>query len=171
MTVDLDVRIDWAGADTYRTYNALMPLVFEAYAEMYDGKKDEAQHIPLDQFCTPKGRLTRVRIADDLVGMGGWSWVRYLGKQDYPEDWWEDTAELKRVFVRKEFRGRGLGRALNEAIIADARAHGVKRLVAETGAPQVEAIALYGSLGFDQIEPFGHIVTGVESNFFGMDLR
>jgi len=166
----VDVRIDWAGVQTFRTYTDLMPLLREAYAEMYEGKADEAQNIPVDQFCSPKGRLIRVRVADDLVGMGGWSWVRYLGKQDYPEHWWEDTAELKRVFIRKEFRGRGLGKALNEAIITDARDHGVKRLVAETGEPQVEAIALYGSLGFEVIEPFGHIDTVVESNFFGMAL-
>jgi len=167
----IETRIEWAGADTFSVYETLMPLLLESYAEMYGGNKDEAQDIPLDCFCSPKGRLFVVRIADDIVGMGGWTWVRYLGKQDYPEPWWEHTAEIKRVFIRKEFRGHHLGFALNHALIRDAYEQGVRQLVAETGDPQVEAISLYRALGYAPCESFGAIDTEVESNFFRMVLR
>lgn len=170
MEVEIDTRIEWAAEHTYRAYNALMPLLLDSYAEMYGGNKDEAQHIPLDQFCSPKGRLLVVTVADDLVGMGGWSWVRYLGKENYPEAWWENTAEIKRVFIRKEFRGRGLGKALNRALIRDAAEHDVERLVAETGEVQTEAIGVYHALGYERIQQFGAIDTAVESCFFGLDL-
>lgn len=171
MNVQVETKIEWAGAETYKVWTTLMPLLLDSYAEMYRGDAGEAQDIKMDSFTSPKGRLLVVRIADDIVGMGGWSWVRYLGKADYPEAWWEDTAEIKRVFIRKEFRGRGLGKALNEALIEDAREFGVTRLVAETGEVQVEAIATYHSLGYDRIRPFGAIDTAVESCFFGKDLR
>ncbi len=64
-------------------------------------------------------------------------------------------AEVKRVFVKPDYRGRGLSRMLMDGLHALALEHGqhVSRL--ETGHHQLEAIKLYEKLGYGRIEPFG----------------
>jgi putative acetyltransferase len=66
-----------------------------------------------------------------------------------------EHAEIKRMYVRPAFRGRGLGQAVLEHLAAHARAHGLTTLRLETGIHQVEAIALYERAGFRRIPPFG----------------
>jgi GNAT superfamily N-acetyltransferase len=67
----------------------------------------------------------------------------------------DEAAELKRMYVAPESRGRGLGRALLNALEREARALGARRLVLETGTRQGAAIALYHRAGFVDIPPFG----------------
>jgi GNAT superfamily N-acetyltransferase len=64
------------------------------------------------------------------------------------------VGEMKHLYVRPEARGMGLGRALVEVRIADARAMGVKTLLADTFAANPEMPALYDRLGFSRVEPF-----------------
>ena len=66
-----------------------------------------------------------------------------------------DYGELKRMYVRPEFRGRGYGELLVDHLAAHARSHGVTRLRLETGIHQQAAIRLYERLGFRRIPPFG----------------
>jgi ribosomal protein S18 acetylase RimI-like enzyme len=66
-----------------------------------------------------------------------------------------DYGELKRMYVRPEFRGAGFGRMLIDRLAAHARAHGVTRLRLETGIHQQAAIRLYELYGFRRIPPFG----------------
>lgn len=65
------------------------------------------------------------------------------------------TAELKRMYVVPAMRGQGLGRRLVDALEAEARAMGVRRLVLETGIRQSVALALYRAMGFQPIPLFG----------------
>lgn len=62
--------------------------------------------------------------------------------------------ELKRMYVRPEFRGRHYGELLIEQLAAHARAHGVTVLRLETGIHQEAAIRLYERVGFRRIPPF-----------------
>jgi GNAT superfamily N-acetyltransferase len=64
------------------------------------------------------------------------------------------VGEMKHLYVRPEARGMGLGRALVEVRIADARAMGIKTLLADTFAANPEMPALYDRLGFSRVEPF-----------------
>ena len=67
-----------------------------------------------------------------------------------------EYAELKRMFVRRPFRGRGLSRLLLDHLTGFARDHGFALLRLETGIHQKAAIALYESAGFARIPPFGN---------------
>jgi GNAT superfamily N-acetyltransferase len=65
------------------------------------------------------------------------------------------AAELKRMFVVPAARGRGIGRAVLDALEAVARGRGWTTLRLETGPRQPEAVALYRRAGYRQIPAFG----------------
>src|SRR5215470_8606496 len=64
-------------------------------------------------------------------------------------------AEMKRMFVRTEARGIGLGRRLLRALEDVARHRGITRISLETGIKESEAIGLYRSSGYQDCPPFG----------------
>jgi GNAT superfamily N-acetyltransferase len=68
------------------------------------------------------------------------------------------AAEIKRMYVEPDSRGRGIGRAVLDRLETEARTLGVSRLVLETGTRQVEAIALYRRAGFTEIPAYGEYV-------------
>jgi GNAT superfamily N-acetyltransferase len=64
------------------------------------------------------------------------------------------TCELMRMYVASEVYGRGIGRALGDRLLDEARALGYGRIVLVTGPRQYAAQKLYTSLGFQEIAPF-----------------
>jgi len=76
------------------------------------------------------------------------------------------TAEIKRMYVRPDERGNGVGRAILVHLEFAARRAGVKRLVLETGIYQDAAIALYRRNGFIQIGCWGEYLTSSTSICF-----
>ena len=62
---------------------------------------------------------------------------------------------MKRLYLRSQFRGKGMGRALAEAVIAEAGAIGYRKIRLDTIEPvMTDAVALYRRLGFREIEPY-----------------
>jgi GNAT superfamily N-acetyltransferase len=63
--------------------------------------------------------------------------------------------EMKRLYLRAAFRGKGLGRVLAEHLIAEARQIGYNRMRLDTVEPVMrEAVAMYRRLGFREIQPY-----------------
>ena len=66
----------------------------------------------------------------------------------------EDIAEMKRLYVRKPYRGYGLGRQLAQMIIDKAKSLGYSSIRLDTVPSMQAAQHLYSSLGFYDIEPY-----------------
>ncbi len=77
-----------------------------------------------------------------------------------------DYGELKRMYVRPQFRGLGFGKLLLDHCADYARAHGVGLLRLETGIHQAAAIRLYERAGFQRIPPFGAYIEDPLSLFY-----
>jgi putative acetyltransferase len=77
-----------------------------------------------------------------------------------------EYGELKRMYVRPNFRGRGFGKLLLDHLEDHARANGIGLLRLETGIHQAAAIRLYEGTGFQRIPPFGEYLEDPLSLFF-----
>ncbi len=66
----------------------------------------------------------------------------------------EGIGEMKRLFVRPEFQGRGLGKALAEKVVEGARHEGYRALRLDTLSTMETAVALYRKMGFVDIAPY-----------------
>lgn len=67
----------------------------------------------------------------------------------------DDATELKRVFVRDEFQGKGIGTRLVLELIAWAKELGYKKLILETGELLQESCHVYQKVGFKKMENYG----------------
>jgi putative acetyltransferase len=92
---------------------------------------------------------------DEAIGCGG---LR-------PID--ESHGEIKRMFVRPEYRGNGVSTAILRALEAAARERGWQRLVLETGDRQPDAIRFYEREGYTPIPKFGYYVDSDLSLCYG----
>lgn len=67
----------------------------------------------------------------------------------------DDTAEIKRMYVKNEYRGKGLSKLILKELEDTASKMNYRRIVLETGLKQPEAMNLYEKFGYTKIKPYG----------------
>jgi putative acetyltransferase len=82
-----------------------------------------------------------------------------------------DYAELKRMYVRPQARGRGVARRLMATLEAIAVRNGCRTFMLETGHAQPEALALYERMGYQRRGPFGDYPADPFSVFMQKDVK
>ena len=83
----------------------------------------------------------------------------------------QDYAELKRLFINPAYRGKGIAKTLIEKLEDHAFKLGIKVIKTETGTLQTEAIHLYKKLDYKKIGPFGDYIENPYSIFFSKLLK
>lgn len=115
---------------------ALIDAYFDA-----DAFEAELAGLP-GEYSPPRGQLYLATSGDSPVGCAA---LRAID---------EARCEMKRMFVYPEHHGKGVGRALGEAVIRAGTAAGYKAMLLDTSVRQKEAQALYARLGFREIAPY-----------------
>jgi GNAT superfamily N-acetyltransferase len=84
----------------------------------------------------------------------------------------DGACEMKRMFVPSKYRGQGVGRALADRILTEAKAAGYERMRLDTSVRQEEAMRLYEKSGFKRIPPYYDLPDDLRSwlVFFEQDL-
>jgi putative acetyltransferase len=108
----------------------------------FQGFDAELASLPGD-YAPPEGRLFLAEYGEQLAGCAA---LHRSGPQ---------IGEMKRLYLRPAFRGKGLGRVLSEKIIAEARAIGYSKLRLDTVEPVMkDAVAMYRRMGFREVAPY-----------------
>ena len=132
---------------------AAAATLFQEYADSlgidlrFQGFEAELSTLP-GEYSPPRGCLLLAWVGDALAGCCA---LRPLDNCDYP-----NAGEMKRLYVRKAFRGLGLGRQLVEAMLDTARQAGYDHVLLDTLDDMEAARTLYEELGFESIEPYYH---------------
>ena len=127
--------VDWCRA-RYAQEAWLVDRVFSEQALARELEDLAASYAP------PHGRVLLAREAGEICGGGAY---RRLSAE---------ACEMKRLFVRERFRGKGFGRALCNALVAAAARDGFKFMRLDTMSLMTGAIALYESAGFRPCAPY-----------------
>ena len=142
---------------------ALTELAQRFYIQIYGGPDDTP--FTVEEFAPPQGAFL-VGYLDGLpAAMGGW---RFSGAAVTGAT---RPAEIKRMFVREELRGRGLAREILAALENSAREAGADWMILETGRPQVAAVAFYRACGYAAVDRFGHYANSPDALHLGKPLR
>lgn len=102
---------------------------------------EELKNLPAG-YAPPTGSLLLGTVNNEIAGC--------VGARKFDER----VCEMKRLYVRPEFRGGKIGRHLAESIIEEARSLGYERMRLDTLPSMIRAQKLYESLGFKPITPY-----------------
>ena len=126
-------------------------VIFREYAEAlgvdlcFQGFDAELAGLP-GEYAEPRGALVLAMVEGELAGCCA---LRALDTVDYP-----NASEMKRLYVRQEYRRLGLGRQLVEAVLDAACVAGYHCVLLDTLDDMESARTLYAELGFVSIPPY-----------------
>lgn len=132
---------------------AVLRELFQEYADSlsidlcFQQFDTELATLPGD-YAEPRGAVLLALVDGAPAGCCA---LRPLDAADY-----SNASEMKRLYVRKAFRGFGLGRQLAEATLDAARQRGYACVLLDTLDDMESARALYTDLGFAEIPPYYH---------------
>ena len=109
-------------------------------------------------FSLPNGQYTFAIVQSRVAGGVGFRRVD------------ERTAEVKRLYVRSQYQGNGLGRRLMDNLLVKLKGLGYTRVVLDAVPPTKKAQELYELMGFREIEPYFFNPTP-DTKFYAFDLR
>lgn len=98
------------------------------------------------EYAPPGGALLLAMVDGQIAGCGA---MRPLADTDYA-----DACEMKRLYVRRAFRGFGLGRRIAQALMDRALQAGYRSMLLDTLDDMETARGLYESLGFEEVPPY-----------------
>ncbi|RPJ02576.1 MAG: GNAT family N-acetyltransferase [Chloroflexi bacterium] len=148
--------------------------LFWEYLQWANQKVNETFHVNFDiaamleddmqtlaKFLPPDGRLLLGEIDEQIAGL---ACMKQLT---------ETSCEIKRMYVRPVFRGRGVGRALSRRLIDDARQMDYPIIRLDSARFMDAAHALYRSVGFQEIAPYegSEIPAEFHQHWIFMELR
>lgn len=155
MLPDLSIRdVDPQGADALALLDDASIDARALYPELFEDASARATNGPLP----PRGIYVVAYAHGRPLACGAL----------HPVD--ETVAELRRLYVHRDHRRRGLAWAVLDHLKREARRLGYRRLVLETGYRQEAAMQLYESAGFSRTAPFGAYIDDPTSVCFGCDL-
>ena len=129
---------DWMASELQKNYDidvsSLLGITLRGYVESN-----------VDEFATSlssDGVLYLLREKEEIIGMGA---LRTLK---------EGTGEIKRMYIKPEYRGKGLGREMLQLLLNKGKEYGFSEIYLETGAFMTTAQGLYRSMGFQDREEY-----------------
>jgi len=140
---------------------ATRSLIARHLAGMRASSPPESVHaLDIDGLRRPDLTFWSVWVGDEIAGCGALKQLDAL------------QGELKSMRVADKFLGRGIGRAILDHLIAEARSRGIQSLWLETGSTEefVPALRLYESAGFKRCGPFNGYVEDPFSVFMTMSI-
>ena len=149
MTGAIEITLERPDSDDARA------LIQELEAYLIPLSPPESRHgYSIEKLIKEEVPFFIIRDNGTPVGCGG---VKLFGS---------DYGEIKRMYVRPQFRGLGFAKLMLDHLADYARSHGVALLRLETGVAQQAAIALYERSGFRSIPPFGEYKLDPLSRFY-----
>lgn len=117
--------------------------------------------LELEKFLPPQGRLLLAKQDEKVAGLACMKKIK------------GDIGEIKRMYIRPEFRKRGIGRKLLELLLNEAREIGYPRIRLDSARFMKAAHTLYRSVGFQEIEPYpeSEIPEEFQENWIFMEMH
>ena len=104
----------------------------------------------LDKFAEPDGRLLLVQVDGEIAGTISLRKIR------------RDCGEIKRMYIKPEFRGKKLGNLMIEKVISVSKENGFSKLYLDTVLFMSSAVSLYKKFGFKEIDSYPECIVPKE---------
>ena len=139
LLIDLnDEYLSWIGDEIKKHYN------LDTFSILGQSIRDYAEK-SVEEFASykpPEGIFYILQVNDKIIGMGAFRKLKV------------DTGEVKRMYIRPEFRGKGFGKALLKQLLNMGNQFGCSRILLDTGGFMSAAQHVYRSAGFQEIAKY-----------------